>query len=223
MYANNIVSHPLLPLYSTTNNRGIISVWSYESDNKKSIHEYSIESINKESINKTKIIKKIKYNSYGNEFLTVDDLGTVHLFNFNHDKEDKYPHSMISNIINKGAKDAIFLNNSGILGTTTFKSQHNILTTMLWDLLLPSGKNTIGEIDIGGNIISSISSNSSILVANDKPGLISFIDIKKMALINSFQAHLDEIKSFKISERENMLVTFGKGIIFLKNYILFIM
>jgi len=211
MHANLVISHPLLPLYSTTNNRGIISIWSYESDSRKSIHDYCIEPINKESMNKTKLIKKIKFNSYGNEFLTIDDIGNLSLFNFTHDKDNKLPINNISNILNKGAKDAIFLNNSGIIATTTSKNSQNISSTILWDFLLPSGNNSIGEIELGGNIINSISSNSSILIANDKPGNISFIDIRKMNVISSFQAHLDEIKSLKISERENFLITYGKG------------
>lgn len=211
MYANTAISHPLLPLYSTTNNRGIISIWSYESDLKKSIHDYCIETISKDSMNKTKLIKKMKFNSYGNEFLTIDDLGNLSIFSFTHDKENKLPINCIPNNLTKGAKDAIFLNNSGIIGTTSYKNPQNISSTILWDLLMPIGNNSVNEIEIGGNIINSVSSNSSILIANDKPGNISFLDIRKMSVVSSFQAHLDEIKSVKISERENFLITFGKG------------
>ncbi len=219
MFANTAVSHPLLPLYSTTNNRGIISIWSYESDMKKSINDYYIEPVNKESMNKTKLIKKMKFNSYGNEFLTLDDIGNLSVFSFTHNIQNKLPINNISNTLNKGAKDAIFLNNSGIIGTTTPKSVYNMSSTIIWDLLMPIENNSINEIDLGGNIINSISSNSSILIANDKPGNISFIDIRKMKVINSFQAHLDEIKSIKISERENFLITFGKGIFYSYLYI----
>ena len=212
MQANTIISHPLLPLYATTNNRGIVSIWSYESDTRKSIHDYCLEQISKDSMNKTKLIKKMKFNSYGNEFLTIDDTGNLALFSFTHDKDNKLPINNIVNNLTKGAKDALFLNNSGVIGTTSSKNSQNNSSTILWDLLMPSGNNSINEIDIGGNIMNSISSNSSLLIANDKPGNISFIDIRKMSVISSFQAHLDEIKSLKISERENLLTTFGKGI-----------
>lgn len=212
MHANTILSHPLLPLYATTNNRGIVSIWSYDSDTKKSIHDYCLEPINKDSMNKTKLIKRIKFNSYGNEFLTVDETGNLALFSFTHDKDNKLPINNIANNLTKGAKDAKFLNNSGIIGTTTNKNSQNNSSTILWDLLMPTGNNSISEIDKGGNLINSISSNSTLMIANDKPGNISFIDIRKMDVINSFQAHLDEIKSFKISEKENFLTTLGKGI-----------
>lgn len=212
MHANTVISHPLLPLYSTTNNRGIVSIWSYESDTRKSIHDYCLEPISKDSMNKTKLIKKMKFNSYGNEFLTIDETGNLSLFSFTHNKDNKLPINNIANNLTKGAKDAVFLNNSGIIGTTTSKNSSNNSSTILWDLLMPSGNNSINEIDFGGNIISSISSNSSLLIANDKPGNITFIDIRKMNVISSFQAHLDEIKSLKISERENFLTTLGKGI-----------
>jgi hypothetical protein len=213
MFANNIISHPLLPLYTTTNNRGVISIWSFDSDYRKSIQDYSIDSLNKDSMNKTKLIKKIKFNSYGNEFLSVDDIGYLHLFNFSHEKDNKLPFYSISNISTKGAKDAIFLNNSGMVATTGLKNQNNNSSTILWDMLLPTGKNNIGEISCGGNLIDSLSLGSmNIVIANDKNGHISFLDIRKMGVVNTFQAHLDEIKSFKISERENMLCTLGKGI-----------
>jgi len=215
MHANTITSHPLLPLYATTNNRGIVSIWSYESDTKKSIHDYCLEPISKDSMNKTKLIKKIKFNSYGNEFLTIDDTGNLALFSFTHDKDNKLPFNNLVNNLTKGAKDAIFLNNSGIIGTTTLKNSQNNSSTILWDLLMPYGNNSINEIEIGGNIINSVSSNSTLLIANDKPGNISFIDIRKMNVVSSFQAHLDEIKSLKISERENFLTTLGKGIFYL--------
>jgi hypothetical protein len=166
-------------------------------------------------MNKTKLIKKIKFNSYGNEFLTIDDTGNLALFSFTHDKDNKLPFNNLVNNLTKGAKDAIFLNNSGIIGTTTLKNSQNNSSTILWDLLMPSGYNTINEIEIGGNIINSVSSNSTLLIANDKPGNISFIDIRKMNVVSSFQAHLDEIKSLKISERENFLTTLGKGIFYL--------
>jgi len=212
MNANIVLSHPLLPLYATSNNRGIVSIWSYESDTRKSIHDYCLEPISKDSMNKTKLIKKMKFNSYGNEFLTIDDIGNLALFTFTHDKNNKLPINSIVNSLSKGAKDAVFLNNSGIIATTTSKSSQNNSSTILWDLLMPSGNNSVNEVDFGGNIISSISSNSSLLIANDKPGTISFVDIRKMNVISSFQAHLDEIKSLKLSEKENFLTTFGKGI-----------
>ncbi len=212
MNANIVLSHPLLPLYATSNNRGIVSIWSYESDTRKSIHDYCLEPISKDSMNKTKLIKKMKFNSYGNEFLTIDDIGNLALFTFTHDKDNKLPINSIVNSLSKGAKDAVFLNNSGIIATTTSKSSQNNSSTILWDLLMPSGNNSVNEVDFGGNIISSISSNSSLLIANDKPGTISFVDIRKMNVISSFQAHLDEIKSLKLSEKENFLTTFGKGI-----------
>lgn len=211
MHANTIVSHPLLPLYATTNNRGIVSVWSYESDTRKSIHDYCLEPISKDSMNRTKLIKKMRFNSYGNEFLTIDETGNLALFSFTHDKENKLPINNILNNLTKGARDAIFLNNSGIIATTTSKNSQNNSSTILWDLLMPSGNNSINEIEVGGNIINSISSNSSLLIANDKPGNITFVDIRKMSVISSFQAHLDEIKSLKLSERENFLTTLGKG------------
>jgi hypothetical protein len=208
-YCNLTVSHPLLPIYLTTNNRGIISSWSFESDSKKSIDEYYIEKITKESISKIKNLKRLKFNSYGNEFLTIDDIGNLFIYEFENTKNPKLPKITLWNGINMGSKDGVFLNNSGILATTYNKtSPHH---THLWDFLLPINSANVGAIDIGGNLITDLSSDNSLIICNEKPGIVSFVDIRRMGLINSFQAHLDEIKSIKVSDSENFLVTCGKG------------
>jgi hypothetical protein len=208
-FCNLIESHPLLPLYLTTNNRGIISTWSYTNESKKSIDEYYLEKIGKDHLNKIKKLKKLKFNNYGNEFLTVDDAGNLFIFPFEYGKYTKLPKITLWSTNNKSCKDAIFLNNSGIIGTTFNKN--NQQNTTLWDFLLPLNQANTGSIDIGGNLILSLASDSTLLVCNDKLGYITFIDIRKLCVVHTFQAHLDEIKAIKVSERENFLVTCGKG------------
>lgn len=203
-----IASHPVLPIYLTANNRGIISSWNFW-ESKKSIDEYYIEKLNKETINKIRNLKRLKFNSYGNEFLTIDDLGNVFIFDLECGKGTKLPKLTLWNSSSKSSNDALFLNNSGVFATTYNKG--NSHHTTLWDFLLPLNQSNIGEVDVGGNIMQYIAGNSSVAVCNDKPGLISFVDLRKMEVVNSFQAHLDEIKAAKISERENFLITCGKG------------
>ena len=81
-YCRLIESHPLLPLYITANNRGIISTWTFNNESKKSLDEYFIEKMTKESLNKTRNLRRMKFNSYGNEFFTIDELGNVFVFDF---------------------------------------------------------------------------------------------------------------------------------------------
>lgn len=208
-YSNIITSHPLLPTYLTSNNRGIISAWSYSSDSKKSIDEFYIEKLTKENMNKIKTIKRLQFNNYGHEFLTIDDVGNLYVFAYDYGKQVKLPKITLWNTNSKSCKDAIFLNNSGVIATT-FKKD-TLHHTTLWDFLLPINQANCGEIEIGGNLTKTIASDSTILICNDKPGFISFVDIRRFSEVSSFQAHLDEIKSIKISERENFMITSGKG------------
>lgn len=59
-----------------------------------------------------------------------------------------------------------------------------------------------------------IASDASFLIGNnEKPGNISFVDIRKMEILNSFQAHQNGyIKDIKISENENFLITYGEDL-----------
>lgn len=207
-YCNLITAHPLLPIYLTTNNRGIISTWTYTNESKKSIDDFYIEKLTKENMSKTKNLKRLKFNSYGNEFLTLDDNGNLYLFSFDHVKVAKLPKITLWNTPNKSCKDALFLNNTGVIASTINKQNAH---TTLWDFLLPISQCGVGEVNVGGNIINSIANDATMLICNDKPGMISFIDIRKMEVVNSFQAHLDEIKTIKISEKENYMITGGKG------------
>jgi len=211
-YCKLILSHPLLPVYLTTNNKGIISTWTYHSDSKKSVDEYYIEKITKESLSKNKNLKRIKFNAYGNEFFTIDDTGNVYFHDLDCQKGNinRLPKVTLWTTSNKASRDGVYLNNSGIFSTTSNMSNAAHHTT-LWDFLLPLNQSNVGEIDCGGNLINEISSDSSMLICNDKPGMVSFIDIRRMNVVNSFQAHLDEIKCVKVSEKENFLITCGKG------------
>jgi hypothetical protein len=219
-YSKLIQSHPLLPIYLTTNNKGIISTWSYQPDSKKSIDEFYIEKITKESLSKNKNLKRINFNSYGNEFFTIDDTGNVYFYDFDNQKGNKLPKLTLWTTNSKASRDGVYLNNSGIFSTTSNRNNAPHHTT-LWDFLLPLNQSNVGEIDCGGNLIHEISGDSSMLVCNDKPGMISFIDIRRMSVVNSFQAHLDEIKCAKVSEKENFLITCGKGKLYRKKIIYF--
>jgi hypothetical protein len=206
-----ICSHPLLPLYLTSNNRGIISLWSYSSESKKSLDEFYLERPTKDNMNRTKQLKKLKFNSYGDNFLVIDESGNLYIFPFYHTPGAKLPKITLWTTNSKSSKDAVFLNNSGLIATTMNKSHSH---TTLWDFLLPMNQSNVGEVNVGGNLINTISTEGHLLICNDKPGYISFIDIRKMEVVSTFQAHLDEIKAIKISDKENFIITMGHGIYF---------
>jgi hypothetical protein len=159
----------------------------------------------KENMNKLKHLKRLKFNSYGDNFLMSDDVGNLFIFSL----MKKLPKIILWNTNTKSCKDATFLNNSGVIATTYNKNNPH---TTLWDFLLPINHSNVGELHIGGNLMTS-TVQGLLLICNDKPGFVSFIDLRKLEVAYSFQAHLDEIKGIKISERENFIVTIGKGII----------
>jgi WD40 repeat protein len=206
-YCKVIETHPQLPLYLTSTEKGIISLWSYDSNTKKSLDEYKIEKRNSKI---THNITRIKFSPYGNEFIVVDKEGNIYNWSFDHYKKAKYPKNSFLKDDFIITKDATFLNNTGIIAATTNKKEHTH-KTILYDFLLPPKQSKINEIDIGGNIILPISSDASFIVVNDKPGYISFVDVRKRNdILKNFKAHDEEIKSIKLSERENFLVTYGK-------------
>ena len=185
----------------------ILSLWSFDSNNTKSIDEFIIEKRDSKS---THNITRIKFSPYGNEFIAVDQEGNIYNWGFEHYKCAKLPKNIILKNDFISTKDICFLNNTGIIAATTNKKDHRH-KTILYDFLLPPKQSKINEVYIGGNIILPVSSDASFIVVNDKPGMISFVDVRKRnEILKSFQAHDEEIKSIKLSERENFLVTYGK-------------
>ena len=216
-YSKILLPHPQLPIYLSSNNKGVISVYSFSpfKDVSSIIDEYYVD---KKSNEGTKpayhAINKMKFNSYGDNLIACDSDGSVFTWNFDHSNVRKTPKNTIQQ--SSGSfycDDCCYLNNTGIIATTGNKLDERP-KTILFDLLLPQKKRNIGEIPRGGDRILPVASDASFLVGNiEKPGNISFIDIRKMEIVNSFQAHqTGYLKDIKISENENFLVTYGEDL-----------
>jgi len=217
-YSKILLPHPQLPLYLSSNNKGVISVYSFSpfKDISSIIDEFYIEKKSNDGISKPAYhaINKMKFNSYGDNLIACDTDGTVYTWNFDHSNTRKTPKNTIQQ--SSGSfycDDCCYLNNTGIIATTGNKLDERP-KTILFDLLLPQKKRNIGEIPRGGDRILPVASDASFLVGNiEKPGNISFIDIRKMEIVNSFQAHqTGYIKDIKISENENFMVTYGEDL-----------
>ena len=85
-------------------------------------------------MNKAKELKKLKLNSYGSEFFTIDSLGNMFIYSFEYCKAAKFPKITLWNTNSKSCKDACFINNSWLIATTFDKSN---MHTTLYDFLLP--------------------------------------------------------------------------------------
>ena len=185
-FCNLTVSHPLLPLYVTTNNRGVIHTWSYLNESKHAIDEFFIEKTTKENINKVRKIKKLKFNHYGHEFFVLDDIGNLLFFKFDHNKLVKTPIVSLWSSNAKSSRDAKYMNNSGLVISTSNKNNKH---TTIWDFLLPLNQSNVFEFENGGNIVSSYNLSPSILVGNEKPGFITFFDYRRNTVVSSFQVN----------------------------------
>ena len=217
-YSKILLPHPQLPIYLSSNNKGVISVYSFSpfKDIGATIDEYYIEKKNLDSTSKptSHVINKMKFNSYGDNLIINDAEGSIYTWNFDHSNTRKTPKNIIQQ--NSGGfycDDCCFLNNTGIIATTGNKTDERP-KSCLFDLLLPPSKRIIKEIPCGGDTILPVSSDATFLIGNnDKPGNISFVDIRKMEIVNSFQAHQNgSIKDIKLSENENFLVTYGEDL-----------
>ena len=217
-YSKILLPHPQLPIYLSSNNKGVISVYSFSpfKDVSSIIDEYYIEKKGTDGTSKpvSHAINKMKFNSYGDNLIACDTDGSVYTWNFDHSNTRKTPKNTI--LQNSGVfccDDCCYLNNTGIIATTGNKLDERP-KSVLFDLLLPQKKRIIGEIPRGGDSILPVASDASFLIGNnEKPGNISFVDIRKMEIINSFQAHQNGyIKDIKISENENFLVTYGEDL-----------
>ena len=178
------------------------------------IDEYYIEKNSSLEQKQPHAINKMKFNSYGDNLLCNDSDGSVYTWNFDHANTRKIPKNIIQQVSGQFCSDdCCFLNNTGIIATTSHKVEERP-KTCLFDLLLPQKQRKINEISIGGDRILPISSDASFIIANDtKPGNISFIDIRKMEVVNSFQAYQNGyIKDIKVSPNENFLVTYGDDV-----------
>ena len=217
VYSKVLLPHPQLPIYLSSNNKGVISVYSFSpyKDVNCPIDEFFIEKNASLEQKQPHAINKMKFNSYGDTLLCSDTDGSVFIWNFDHINTRKIPKITIQETPGEFCcDDSCFLNNTGIIATTGHKFEERP-KTCLFDLLLPQKQRKINQINLGGDRILPISSDASFLVANDtKPGNISFIDIRKMEVVDSFQANNNGyIKDVRISQDENFLVTYGDDVV----------
>ena len=220
IYSDILVSHPQLPLYLSSNDTGVIFLYSFSQKDKisKIIDEFYISN-NDSNINH--FINKIKFNFYGDNFMACDTDGNLYNWNFDHIQSRKIPQNIIhnnpENNINFICNDMCYLNNTGVIAAISEKS------LLLFDLLMPPKKRKIKEIFFGGNIILPKYLDKYFIISNnDFPGTISFFDIRKMEVIKNTQLYninknLNEknneirIMDMKLSENENYLVTYGSN------------
>ena len=217
VYSKVLLPHPQLPIYLSSNNKGVISVYSFSpyKDVNCPIDEYFIEKNASLEQKQPHAINKMKFNSYGDTLLCSDTDGSIFIWNFDHANTRKTPKITIQETQGEFCcDDSCFLNNIGIIATTSHKFEERSRTCLFY-LLLPQKQRKIHQLNLGGDRILPISSDASFLVANDtKPGNISFIDIRKMEVVDSFQANQNGyIKDVKLSPDESFLVTYGDDVV----------
>ena len=216
IYSDILESHPQLPLYLNSNNRGEILLYSF--DGNKILDKYYIDK-NKSNLNLT--MNKLKFNGYGDNFMGCDTEGSLYYWNFDHMQAKKVPYYKITSNNNSDdnynknyffCNDMCYLNNTGVIATINSKS------ISIFDLLMPEKKCKIDEIFIGGDKILPFLSEKSVIVSNGKsPGDIAFVDLRKMEVIKDaklYNINYDtnnnvKIMDMKLSENEIYLISYG--------------
>ena len=206
--SNVVKSHPLLPLYLTGNEKGHVFLWSFNPHKNKTIYEYYLDKQCRDSSVK-KNIKKIDFNHYGNQFLTVDEDNSVFsVFEFNHTNNKSTALYSFGNS-NRLVKDAAFYNESGVFCSTY--SEYNTKYTCLWDSLLPSNSANVGELfGVGGSSVIPFDDQSYLLIANNIQGQMTLIDSRKLQQVLTFPAHTEKVNNAVLSWSNNILCTAGK-------------
>jgi len=218
LYSDILESHPQLPVYLSSNSNGILFLYPFNQENKKStiIDEFYVD---KTESSTNIYMKNIKFNSYGDNFMACDTEGNLYNWSFDHIQSRKMPQNIIHNNSEKReyffCNDMCYLNSTGMIATI---SKNNIT---IFDFLMPVRSRKVNEAYFGGEILLPFFSNSSFIISNnDSPGKISFVDIRKMEIIkqvqlynsiNSENKNVNNIKimDMKLSEKENYLITYG--------------
>ena len=128
----------------------MISVYSFSpyKDVNCPIDEYFIEKNANAEQRQPHPINKMKFNSYGDTLLCSDSDGSVFTWNFDHSNTRKTPKNIIQQIPGEFCcDDCCFLNNTGIIATTSHKVDEKP-KTCLFDLLLPQKQRKVQEIDL---------------------------------------------------------------------------
>lgn len=207
-----VSSHPLLPLYLSSSDKGILTAWSYHYSKKKPLYDFFINKSAKEGNVKSKI-SKIEFNDYGSQFLSVDKENCAsYLFEFDYTNIRSIAnYTFGGNSSKRMIKDACLVNSSGVIAATYVDSDNNRYTNLYDSLLFSSGNGNVSQelYGTGGNLITMFNYGNSFIIGNNTNGYINFIDIRQMKSYNSFKVHDDEVKSIVLSNNQNYMATSG--------------
>lgn len=206
-----VCSHPLLPLYLSSSDKGVMTAWSYHYSKKKPLYDFFISKNAKDGSAKSKI-SKMEFNPYGSKFLSVDkENNSSYLFEFDYTNIRSLANYTFGGTSSKRMlKDACLVNSSGIVATT-FNDSDNRYTNLYDCLLFNSGNGNLASelYGVGGNLITMFNYGNSFVIGNNLNGYVNFIDTRQMKSFYSLKVHDDEVKSIVLSNNQNLMATSG--------------
>lgn len=208
-YSTCITAHPKLPLYVTGNNKGNLSVWSFNNlaDSAVGSEFYTYHQKNS-GASKKLTIEKCLFSNYGDKLAALNGDGTFFMFNFNMEPNSIYPFAKIKSDRDFKIQDFDFCNRDTVI-TAVSKKSHGMA---IYDLLMPSNKNIIYHSDkLGGNHVCTLFRPQQILTFNSmEKGMLSIFDIRSQRVVNSIETGNEEITAVGVTKDQETLITGSK-------------
>ncbi|CDW90006.1 wd-40 repeat-containing protein [Stylonychia lemnae] len=199
-YAACVESHPFLPLYMTSNQRGVLCLWGFNQNEDRSLDQW--HTAHEDIKPKKATVKKIQFNGYGDKIISLNMEGSMFIHRFdNNDMSRTVPIYQLRKTKERKFNDLSILNQDTVIAMASLKPKH----VWVHDTLIGQRAGLVMESQIGGNIIQPIKKRSHLLLLNEKPGQMNILDLKMNKVVQSINLHNDEATSIAVYEGEGAI------------------
>ena len=192
----NIAGHPLLPLYVTGSDSGVVTLWQYARP--KSLGDFAGPS-------NSSSLTSIQFNSYGDKLGTCDAQGNFFLYKFDLQPTSFQPQLTMMSSVGSKASAFSFLNLGSVIATTGNKPRGFL---SIYDTLLPPNKSLLHTDSVGGNIIHYVSRYQQVILGHKK-GKLTRYDLRMMKVADTIDSRHENILDLVSDSTETTLVSAG--------------
>ncbi|TYZ59337.1 hypothetical protein PybrP1_008517 [[Pythium] brassicae (nom. inval.)] len=195
-----VESHPFLPLFASGNQKGKVHLWSF--DSLSAVCEFQTGEVvasypSSPSLSSRRDVKKIKFDSLGQQMGAVDTLGRLFVWKFsNLDRESCYRQIECHD---KGAKALTYINSGSCVATVGSSSDKR--SVCMWDLLLPTAKALVAApvCHPAGAASVAFSPSHQLLISGGEGGSISVFDVRQRRVLHTVSnAHETAITTLEL-------------------------
>jgi WD40 repeat protein len=196
-----VVCHPKLPFFLNANVDGSIALFQYGFPDALTCYRAG----------PAPRVLSLKYSCMGNRFGSIDDSGSVSLWQFDSSLESHTPFCVIQAHTQKG-NDLCFLETGNVVASAGLShggKSSGGANLCLWDTLITPSKRCVGMFkchSLGASTLCYAES-SRLLVSGGKEGDICLWDIRQRKLLTTIQAHEKNVKSMDFDSSTSTLVS----------------